>query len=94
MNRYMGIPVLTNPALCKTVRRTWRERLLTLPWRPLVKTRTEPDPHLYKVRQPEDLYGFVSEGREFYVGHPATVRNLMAAASPPEPTTEGGETDG
>lgn len=51
------------------VRRTWRERLLARPWRPLQRTRTivpqVPSPTLY-LMAPNTL-----------VGHPATIRDQL-----------------
>ena len=53
-----GIRVIDAPNLVvqkgfDTIRRTWRERLFTLPWRPLRATREvphyEPDPNLYLI---------------------------------------------
>lgn len=41
---FQGMPVLTSEWLTdpeqRTVRRTWRERLFTRPWRPWVATKT------------------------------------------------------
>ena len=56
----------------KTVRRTWKERLFSLPWTPLIKLKeiTEkiqtqlPDPNLYVI------------GNTIIVGHPSTVLKL------------------
>lgn len=38
--RVIESPYLTQPGTPYTVRRTWRERLFSRPWRPLVVTRT------------------------------------------------------
>lgn len=52
------------------VRRTWKERLFSRPWRPWVRTRTvtpmKPDPRIY---QSPDGY---------LVGHPVTVDRMIA----------------
>ena len=51
-----------------TVKRSWRERLLSRPWRPWKTTKIvvsqEPDPNLYRI------------GRTQIVGHPATIAKL------------------
>ncbi len=57
------------------VRRTWRERLLTRPWRPWVarrtETRVEPNPEILWVRV-STPFGLI----ESMVAHPATVARL------------------
>jgi hypothetical protein len=54
------------------VRRTWRERLFTLPWRPLRRTkrvvRLVPDPEV-----------FMMDGKIF--GHPATIDEFVRKAN-------------
>lgn len=61
---------LTVPGPLKTVPRTWRERLFSLPWRPLQATRQVqtyvPDPNVYRLEN-----GMV-------VGHPVTIAQLRS----------------
>lgn len=51
-----------------TARRTWRERLFTRPWRPLVRT--------YTVVPRIPYQGFVQLNATTLVMHPATYRQL------------------
>ena len=69
-----GCKLYANPALLtihkvEPVRRTWRERLLSWPWKPWVAERLEitmaPDPNLYRA-------GAV------IVGHPETIKAATA----------------
>lgn len=62
--------------------RSWRERLLSWPWRPWrrIARWIEPDPNLYQFRTTRGL----ALGQETYlVGHPATVRSVRAALYAP-----------
>lgn len=68
---FMGMRILESPYLLQKgtpieVRRTWRERLFSLPWRPLAKTRTVVPmvPHSGAVRIDANTY----------VMHPETLR--------------------
>jgi hypothetical protein len=55
MFRVGGITVFKNPSLViqrdEIVKRTWKERLFSLPWRPWIDIRLvihyDPDPHVY-----------------------------------------------
>jgi hypothetical protein len=72
MNDFYGLPIRTSPHLTETVtkrrRRTWRERLLRRPWRPLVafeiETRVVPSTRVLH------LGGFL-------VMHPAMLERLQ-----------------
>ena len=79
MLTYKGVRVIESVYCTKNVwvPRTWRERLFTLPWRPLRKMKymTVPDPALYAFRGG-------------MVGHPATVARLRESLAREEtPTT-------
>ncbi|NIQ88650.1 MAG: hypothetical protein GWN93_06045 [Deltaproteobacteria bacterium] len=80
---YRGVQVIESVHCTKNVwvPRTWRERLFTLPWRPLRKMKymTVPDPELYATP-----IGFM--------GHPVTVARLMESLAGEEPPTNDGET--
>jgi hypothetical protein len=66
--RVIESPYLTQPGDPVTVRRTWRERLLSLPWRPFVATR---------VVIPQVPYrGFVRLNAHTIAMHPETLREL------------------
>ncbi len=58
----------------KSARRSWRERLLTRPWRPWKSHKTvtnyKPDPQLMPM---PDMFGTPA-----LVGHPETIRRLKA----------------
>lgn len=58
---------LTVPGPDRVVRRTWRVRLFTLPWRPLAANRTEPtvlpDPSMYA-------------SGDMIIAHPETMRRI------------------
>ena len=62
-----GVPVIASPHITETqeIARTWRERLFSLPWRPLRKTKTVVVPR-------KDLFWV---NGAFY-GHPATIEAL------------------
>lgn len=69
-----------NMALVVTKSRpkSWRERLLSWPWRPWQKALiwSEPDPNVYKMIVP-DLFGHCT--REIWVAHPATAYRIRTA---------------
>lgn len=72
--RFVESKYLTVQAGWRKVRRTWKERLLTRPWRPwqhhkLVAVQ-EPDPQIYEI----------SPG--VFIGHPVTITKLRQAVSP------------
>ena len=56
------------------VKRSWRERLFTRPWRPFKRTKVQPifgpDPNVYCL----DI-----SGRKSFVCHPETAEKLFAA---------------
>lgn len=58
----------SNLTVTKSRERTWRERLLSWPWRPWRRLEVweEPDPSFYKFRDP-------MTGRETIVAHPAMI---------------------
>lgn len=70
---FQGLRVILSPLLTEqgdpvTVRRTWKERLLTRPWRPWQRTRTY---------TPEIPYrGAVRFGENSVIMHPTTWKNL------------------
>ena len=60
------------------VRRTWKERLFSLPWRPFQAIRTEEIPAIYEVRNPsQGLFAIGSS--HFFVAHPQKVKELRDA---------------
>jgi hypothetical protein len=76
-NIYGGYRIIENDLLTIAgtpyeVSRPWKERLFTMPWRPLNKTKTIapriPDPDFY-----------ISETDRFIVGHPETMKKLKGA---------------
>lgn len=78
LDHFLGMTViesteLTVPGPERTARRSWRERLFSRPWRPLVKTRTYTPrlPHPGGVR-------FENDGRHYLMMHPATYAALKA----------------
>lgn len=78
MNSFAGMKViysefLTQPGEPYEARRSWRERLLTRPWRPLQATRTVTPQVPYK--------GAFQLDRNTLVMHPQTAR-LLTSASP------------
>jgi len=51
----VGVRIVTNN-MCfteKIEQRTWKERLLTIPWRPLIKEKTVCYPAAYLIQEPE-----------------------------------------
>lgn len=83
---FQGLKVIVNPNLTKPgppeqVRRTWRERWTTWPWRPWVATKTVvpqvPDDQVYQVRGA-------------FVMHPAVYHQLKAEVD--RMNMEGGRT--
>lgn len=57
------------------IERTWKERLLSWPWKPWIKTRTESIPAVYEVRNPSQ--GMFSIGpSHFLVAHPQKLKEL------------------
>lgn len=94
----LGMDIYENPAMVvpgkpERVRRTWRERLFSLPWRPLQATRVVipmvPDPQIYgfntDLLQVKTKLLFapwvnplpVSPNRQALMAHPETIRALM-----------------
>lgn len=76
-----GYRVIESPGLVQdgepyTVRRSWRERLLTRPWRPLVSVRTIVPQVPYR--------GFVQVDAHTIVMHPETLRTFQAALAKAE----------
>lgn len=71
--RFSESVTLTVPGPIEIVARTWRERLFSLPWRPLQATRQVqtyvPDPNVYQL------------GNGLVVGHPVTIARLRAKLS-------------
>ena len=76
MEYLSGCPVILTRSLVRVewVRRTWKERLFSLPWHPLQRTRP--------VEHPLDtVIRFVSMGRVYFAVHPQTfdrLRRLLA----------------
>lgn len=63
MLAYTEEDFIADPHRLVTVRRIWRDRLLSWPWRPWVATEQRPDPMIYKIA-----------GQRFrYVAHPETI---------------------
>ncbi len=74
---FAGLRVIESPYLEEdgepyTIRRTWRDRLLTRPWRPWVTTRTVVPRVPYR--------GAMRIDANTIVMHPAVVRELRAAS--------------
>ena len=80
MDIFFGIPIITNPYLTmpKTVPRSWLERLFSLPWHPLVKTKTiqVPDDKIYLINTRGTKLEEFGVGRPTYFCHPMTLPKL------------------
>jgi hypothetical protein len=87
LDHAFGIPIITNPYLTesKVVPRSWKERLFSWPWRPLVKTKTiqVPDDKVYLINTPGAYFELDLGGRgnaaRCYVCHPLTIPKLKKA---------------
>jgi hypothetical protein len=73
-----GITIFKNPSMViqhnEIVKRSWKERLFFLPWRPWVKIRVvvhyDPDPNLYTATNKMGMIDTIW-------GHPATLAKLI-----------------
>lgn len=78
---FTGLAVHTNPLLVKnetrTVARTWKERLITWPWKPWVATRTE----VYQVPS-EEIFRI---GDRLICHHDMLARIKAEIAAHPQP---------
>lgn len=79
LNMFKGMRVIESALLEEdgepyAVYRTWRERLFSRPWRPLVATRMVTPRIPYR--------GAVSIGQNTLVMHPATLRTVLKAMKP------------
>lgn len=67
--------------ISKSRRRSWRERLLTWPWRPWRKLHvwSEPDPSIYKAPYNTNIFNLRSGAQsEAWFAHPATAAQVRA----------------
>lgn len=75
---FRGYRVVADPILTTTetreVKRTWKERLFSLPWRPFKTTHT----HSYQV---PDSYVVVDKLNRVIYAHPVVVKEIGAAVS-------------
>jgi len=73
-----SVRIVSSPFLytAELVKRTWRERLLSWPWRPFGKWKSIkiPDPKIYCFDDGD--YGGMFPST-MYVGHPVTVKKLL-----------------
>jgi len=46
---FLNMPIRTNFYLTKCIKRTWKERLFTIPWRPLKRFNRIPDDKFYII---------------------------------------------
>lgn len=62
--------ILTIPGPDREVRRTWRERLFTIPWTPLKATRKEP------TRIPDPNF-YVDHINNRIIAHPSVIDRIL-----------------
>jgi hypothetical protein len=76
MSTLLGYEIYENPNLVEytTVDRTWRERLLSMPWRPWVRVKTVASPMKDLIRTNGKLFG-----------HPETIAKLRDAIAETKP---------
>ncbi len=91
MDTFMGMQVITSIHCTETieVKRNWRERILSRPWRPWRRIRTDYLPTMYRMKIPPTGYtpkavlaNPLLEGRsmfgpkEYILAHPAKLLEL------------------
>lgn len=79
------LPVIYSPFAYEniSVKRTWRERLFTRPWRPRQKHRLETKPAIFVARQTTTI--FPSSCQCIIIAHPALKDYIIEAFEAKEP---------